>query len=148
MKRDFKLVILILSTIFITSCGSDDDTTNPNTDVDLIIGKWIYQTQFENGVPITDNDCEPSTIEFGANGDRLDLYYGTNNSGDCIVVDTVNGDWVKLSNGQYQFNFDGDNFDYMDTVIFENANNRLILEDTDTDGNGNTIVYRFEYNRE
>jgi hypothetical protein len=148
IKNYLKSGILILTTLFLISCGSDDDSNNPDASADLIIGKWIYQAQSENGVTIPHNDCEPSTTEFSANGDVFSLYYGTNNNGDCVVVDTVNGDWEKLPSGQYQFNFDGDNFNYMDTVIFENNNNRLILEDTDTDGNGNVIVYRFEYNRE
>ena len=93
----------------------------------------------------TQNDCKPSTIEFTSNGNRNDLYYDENISGNCVVVDNVNSTWTKINSNSYQFNQNGDI--YTETVTFENNNNKLTLESSDTDGNGNIIIYKFIYNR-
>jgi hypothetical protein len=126
------------------SCGSDDDGNSKNL-IDPLIGNWEYSTQFEDDTQTTVNDCSPSTIVFTQIGNRTDLYYGTDNSGNCIVVDTVNMTWEKLSDGTYQFTQNG--FSFSDVVTFENDDNTLTLEDSDTDGNGNVVVYRFVYSR-
>ncbi|MDO9261664.1 MAG: hypothetical protein Q7U08_06965 [Flavobacteriaceae bacterium] len=140
MKNLLKNLTLILSVSLIISCSGDDENT-----VDPIIGIWKYSTQFENSTQTTVNDCSPSTIEFTSAGNRTNLYYGKNNSGNCVVVDNVNMTWKKLSANSYQFTQNG--FPFTETVIFENGNNTLTLEDSDTNGNGNIVVYRFVYTR-
>jgi hypothetical protein len=144
MRKLFTSLTLILPLIVLISCNSDDDgnSENPN---DPLIGNWEYLTQFEDDMQITVNDCSPSTIEFTQTGNRTDLYYGTDNFGNCIVVDTVNMTWEKLSNGTYEFTQNG--FSFSDVVTFENDNNTLTLENSDTDGNGNVVVYQFIYSR-
>lgn len=117
----------------------------PGNQTDPLIGNWEYSTQFENDTQTTVNDCNPSTIEFTQAGNRTDLYYGTDNSENCIVVDTVNITWERLTDGTYQFTQNG--FSFSDVVTFENDNNTLTMEDSDTDGNGNVVVYRFVYTR-
>jgi len=144
MKNLLKNLTLILSLILITSCSSDD-SENTENQTDPLIGNWEYSAQFENDTETTVNDCSPSTIEFTETGNRTDLYYGTDSSGNCVVVDTVNMTWERLSNGTYEFTQNG--FTFSDVVTFENNNNTLTLEDSDTDGNGNVIVYRFVYTR-
>ncbi|MDD3721715.1 MAG: hypothetical protein PHW92_04390 [Lutibacter sp.] len=144
MKNLLTNLTLILSLIVFTSCGSDDDGNTENQ-TDPLIGNWEYSTQFENDTQTTVNDCSPSTIEFTQAGNRTDLYYGTDNSRNCIVVDTVNITWKRLTDGTYQFTQNG--FSFSDVVTFENDNNTLTLEDSDTDGNGNVVVYRFVYTR-
>jgi hypothetical protein len=146
MKNVFANLTLILSLIVFISCGSNDDGNTENQ-TDPLIGKWEYFTQFEDDTQTTVNDCSPSTIEFTQAGNRTDLYYGTDNSGNCAVVDTVNMTWERLSDGIYQFTQNG--FSFSDTVTFKNNNNNntLTLEDSDTDGNGNVVVYRFVYTR-
>jgi hypothetical protein len=126
------------------SCSSNDDENNENS-ADPIIGNWEYSTQFENDTQITVTDCSPSTIEFTELGNRTDLYYGNDNSGDCVIVDTVNMTWQKLSDGTYEFTQNG--FSFSEIVTFENGNNTLTLESSDSDGNGNVVTYKFIYNR-
>ncbi|WP_298239534.1 hypothetical protein [uncultured Algibacter sp.] len=144
MKNLLTNLTLILSLIILTSCSSDD-SGNTENQTDPLIGTWEYSTQFENDTQITVNDCSPSTIEFTQAGNRTDLYYGTDNSGNCVVVDTVNMTWEKLSDGTYEFTQNG--FTFSDVVTFENDKNTVTFEDSDTDGNGNVVVYRFVYTR-
>jgi hypothetical protein len=144
MKNLLSNLTLILSLILLTSCNSDDDENTKNT-TDPLIGNWEYSTQFENDTQTTVNDCSPSTIEFTQAGNRTDLYYGTDNSGNCVVVDTVNMTWALLSNGTYQFTQNG--FSFSDVVTFEDDDDTLTLEDSDADGSGNVVVYRFVYTR-
>lgn len=142
MKKLFRNLHLIVLLICINSCDNND---NGSENSDLIVGKWEYSTQYENSTQTTQNDCKPSTIEFMTNGNRNDLYYDENISGDCVVVDDVNATWTKINSSSYQFNYDG--AIYTETVTFENNNTKLTLESSDTDGNGNIIVYKFIYNR-
>ena len=144
MKNSLTNLTFILLLIMLNSCGSDDDVNSENT-IDPLIGKWEYATQFENDSQTTVNDCRPSTIEFTQAGNRTDLYYATDNSGNCVVVDTINMTWERLSDGTYEFTQNG--FTFSDLVTFDNNNNTLTLEDSDTDGNGNVIIYRFVYTR-
>lgn len=139
MKKTATL-LLILVLGFLSSCDKSDSESQ-----DLIVGKWEYATQYENNIQSTQNDCKPSTIEFKSNGNRNDLYYDSNLSGNCVVVDNVNSTWEKINSNTYQFNHNGDI--YSETVTFENGNNKLILQSSDTDGSGNIIIYKFIYNR-
>lgn len=143
MKKLFRNLNLIVVIIFINSCDNTNDDGLQNND--LIIGKWEYSTQYENNIQTTQNDCKPSTIEFTSNGNRNDLYYDENISGNCVVVDNVNATWTKINSNSYQFNHNGDI--YTETVTFENSNNKLTLESSDTDGSGTIIIYKFVYNR-
>lgn len=143
MKKLFRNLILIVVIIFINSCDNTNDDGLQNND--LIIGKWEYSTQYENNIQTTQNDCKPSTIEFTSNGNRNDFYYDENISGNCVVVDNVNATWTKINSNSYQFNHNGDI--YTETVTFENNNNKLTLESSDTDGSGTIIIYKFVYNR-
>jgi hypothetical protein len=133
-------ILLIIVLIFIFSCDKSDSEAQ-----DPIVGKWEYSTQYENDIQSTQNDCKPSTIEFQSNGNRNDLYYDSNLSGNCVVVDNVNSTWEKTNTNTYQFNHNGDI--YTETVTFENGNNKLILQSSDTDGSGNIVIYKFIYNR-
>lgn len=144
MKNLLTNLTVILSLILTTSCSSNDSGNTENQTTPLI-GNWEYATQFENDIETTVNDCNPSTIEFTNSGNRTDLYYGTDSSGNCVVVDTVNMTWARLSDGTYAFTQNG--FTFSDIVTFENNNNTLIFENSNTDGNGNVIVYRFVYTR-
>jgi hypothetical protein len=137
-----KYYIVLLASFALISCSSDNDD-NTSTQ-DPIIGAWYYIAQFENDADTTVNDCEPSVLEFTANGNRTDIYF-SDNSGDCVVVDTVNMTWERLSDGTYEFTQNG--FTFSETVIFENDNTTLNLESSDTDGNGNVVTYRFVYNK-
>ncbi len=133
-------VLLIIVLIFIFSCDKSDSEVQ-----DPIVGKWEYSTQYENDIQSTQNDCKPSTIEFQSNGNRNDLYYDSYLSGNCVVVDNVNSTWEKTNTNTYQFNYNGDI--YSETVTFENGNNKIILQSSDTDGSGNIVIYKFIYNR-
>ena len=139
MKKTATLLLIIVLG-FLSSCDKSDSESQ-----DLIVGKWEYATQYENNIQSTQNDCKPSTIEFKSNGNRNDLYYDSNLSGNCVVVDNVNSTWEKINSNTYQFNHNGDI--YSETVTFENGNNKLILQSSDTDGSGNIIIYKFIYNR-
>lgn len=139
MKKIATLLLIIVLG-FLSSCDKSDSESQ-----DLIVGKWKYATQYENNIQSTQNDCKPSTIEFKSNGNRNDLYYDSNLSGNCVVVDNVNSTWEKINSNTYQFNHNGDI--YSETVSFENGNNKLILQSSDTDGSGNIIIYKFIYNR-
>lgn len=140
MKNLKKIATILL--LILTSCNDEENNDNS---LDQLIGTWEYSTMFENEKQITAKDCKPSTIEFTTNGNRTDIYYNRNNSGECVIVETINMTWMKLKDNSYQFTHNG--FDYTDSVIFENENNTLILEDSDTDGYGDLIVYKFIYNR-
>ena len=142
MKKKLLVFNLITLLILVLSCSKDDGNSS-NTDP--IIGKWEYLTQFENAIQQTQNDCQPSTIEFNSNGNRNDKYYGLNLANECVLVDNVILTWLKINHNTYQFTQNGAN--YSENVIFENGNNKLILESSDTDGDGNTIIYKFVYNR-
>ncbi|WMI69006.1 lipocalin family protein [Mangrovimonas sp. YM274] len=144
MTNLFKNLTIILNLVLITACSSDD-SQDSNSSVDPLIGTWQYVTQFENDVQYTANDCSPSTIVFTQSGNRTDAYYDTNNTGDCVVVDTVNMTWQQLNDGTYQFTQNG--YSFSETVLFSENNNTLTLEDTDEDGNGNVITYSFIYTR-
>ena len=149
MKKSLKYLTLILSIIVLTSCSNNDDGSTENS-IDPLIGSWKYSTQFENDIQITVNDCKPSTIEITLDGYRTDLYYGIDGSGNCVVVDTVNMTWGTFSDGIYSdetYAFSLNSFAFVNTAIFENENNTLTLESSDTDGNGNVIIYRFVYTR-
>lgn len=139
MKKTATLLLIIVLG-FLSSCDKSDSESQ-----DLIVGKWEYATQYENNIQSTQNDCKPSTIEFKSNGNRNDLYYDSNLSGNCVVVDNVNSTWEKINSNTYQFNHNGDI--YSETMTFENGNNKLILQSSDTDGSGNIIIYKFIYNR-
>lgn len=140
MNTLLKNSTLILSILLIISCSEDNENS-----IDPIIGNWEYSTQFLNGIQTTTNDCKPATIEFTESGNRTDLYYQQNNSGECLIVDTVNMTWKYLNNNSYQFTQNG--FDFTETIIFENENNKLTLESSDSDGNGGINVHRFVYSR-
>lgn len=142
MLHSLKKVILFVSGLFIMSCNAVDDDTNNQTN--SIIGLWEYSTQFLNDVETTANDCQLSTIEFTSSGNRTDLYYD-DNSGDCIVVDTVNMTWEYLENDTYQFTQNG--FTFTETITFENGNNTINLISSDSDGNGGINNHRFVYVR-
>lgn len=144
MKNLFTNLTLILSIFLISSCSNDNNESIENQ-TDPIVGNWEYSTQFENDIQITANHCNPSTIEFTQTGNRTDLYYGTDNSGNCVVVDTLNMTWERLSDGTYKFTQNG--FTFSDDVTFENNDNTLTLENSDLDGNENVVVYRFVYTR-
>lgn len=136
-----KINLLALLTLVFSCTKSDDNSSN----VDSIIGKWEYSTQFENDIQFTQNDCQPSTIQFTSNGNRTDKYYDQNLANECVLVDNVNLTWSKINVNTYQFNQNGDI--YTENVTFENGNNKLILENSDDDGNGNIVIYKFVYNR-
>ena len=140
-KIILKIKLLTLLTLVISCTKSDDSSSN----VDSIIGKWEYSTQFENDIQFTQNDCKPSTIVFTSNGNRTDKYYDQNLANECVLVDNVNLTWTKINDKIYQFNQNGDI--YTGNVKFENENNKLILESSDDDGIGNVIIYKFVYNR-
>ena len=142
MKKKLLKINLVTILLLVISCTKNDDNAS---NVDAIIGKWEYVTQFENGIQFTKNDCQPSTIEFTSNGNRNDKYYDQNPTNECVLVDNVNLTWTKINNNTYQFNQNGGV--YTENVTFENGNNKLILESSDTDGNGNSILYKFVYNR-
>ena len=140
MKKRLLKINLLLLILFTISCSKSEDYN-----MDIIVGKWEYATQFENNIEFTRNDCQPSTVEFTGNGNRTDNYFDLNANNECVLVDDVNLTWTKINDNTYQFNQNGSL--YTNTVTFENGNNRLILESSDDDGDGNTIIFKFVYNR-
>ena len=141
MKKLLKKITVILVLILI-SCNNDENNENKK---EQLIGNWEYVTMYENDKQITARDCKPSTIEITPDGNRTDIYYNRNNYGECIVVETIHMTWKKLNNNLYEFTHKG--LQYNDTVKFENDNNTLILVDSDTDGYGDLVYYKFVYNR-
>ena len=137
LLNNFTLIFFI---ILLTSCSSDG-----KGDIDPIIGNWEYSTQFENDNQITANDCSPATVEFTESMNRTDLYYGEDETDNCVVVDVVNMTWEKLNSGTYQFTQNG--YSFSNIVTFGNNNNTLTIESSDSDGSGNIVIYKFVYTR-
>lgn len=143
MSNTLKKFIFLFLGFLIVSCNAVDDDNNTDQ-TDPIIGFWEYSTQFFNDVQSTATDCQVSTLEFTASGNRTNLYYD-DNSGNCILVDTVNMTWEFVENDTYEFIQDG--FAFTETVTFENGNNTVTFESSDSNGTGGIDVFRFVYNR-
>lgn len=141
MKKIATLLLLTLFT-FIYSCDKSDSEAQ-----DLIVGKWEYSAQYKNDTDITINECRPSTLEFRNNGSENHLYYASNTSGDCVIIDNINSTWTKTGPDTYQI--ENNDSGYIDTVtvIFENGNKRLIFQNFEMDENGDMVIYKTIYNR-
>lgn len=103
MKKTMSLC-LVLATISLISCGSNDDYGVQ----DKIVGSWQYTAKatFVNGEQQPTevlSECERnSSITFGGYGSGSSIYYDTNGVGEC-TGDPLPFMWVNMGNGIYRF---------------------------------------------
>lgn len=146
MKNNLLSVIVLLSFINFSSCGSND--VNENQEIIEVLGEWeMYRN--ENLESIIDkwtgttwtlkdvwyaNRREDSRIflQFNEDGTFVDRY---------ADVQVANGYWVKLKEGLYYFDYIGHN---LNEVLTQRRFLNLICENTFTieyDGNERRIDY-------
>ena len=82
MKRHIYL-LLILITVLITSCATDDEAT-PTPEVPLIIGEWVLVGQSYNGQDDELTDCQlQETYTFNQDGTSVSYYEDTPPGAEC-----------------------------------------------------------------
>ncbi|APU09690.1 hypothetical protein A5M85_05145 [Cellulophaga lytica] len=142
----FKITLLLLLTISITNCSSDDD--NPTESIDPIIGEWKLIQITENGEQITISDCESlNVIEFLNNGSIKDTYFepNQNNANDCIEFVDNSGEWQKTTETEYEIKLEDGDLNYTSTTVFSQNNSMHTQTFSIIDGGKNyTYVYNYE----
>lgn len=137
------LSFLFTSIFFLTSCNNND--SHSFSSVDPIIGKWQLYKYYKDGIETDNATCNPTTEEYkSTNNLLLVTHYESNANLECIA-EQKNYGWLRSSENIYKMLIDGV-FVYR-SVIFENGNNTLIYEESETDNNGNFISIRFVFHR-
>lgn len=134
MKKVSLLTLLLLS-ITLFSCSSDDDGGNS---VDPIVGWWKLESVKNNGTTIQVNRCRAkNTIHFMENATFISLFYVSNAVEDCIPIGAINGAWNSSGN-TYQITPDRQTI-YSD-VIFSDNNKRLSITEDNSVGKAKSIT--------
>ncbi len=98
-----KLLVILAMAVAMMACSKDDDKEILNGN-DPIIGTWYLYSL--NGVKT--NDCmKKSTMSFSKDKSAYGVAY-SDESGECLLIETVKGSWKNEGDGEYSTFNDGE----------------------------------------
>lgn len=137
MKRIFNLLI---TSLFLISCGSNNDNVNLSTD--KIVGNWnLFSQKIDDTETIT--DCTKQTT-FNFESDRIlrQTFYSFFNN-NCSAGSQIISSWVFSGDSKYRItNSSGAS----QTLEFSFSENDTKFSISETDANGVVTVSVFEKN--
>tara|TARA_B110000114_G_scaffold77193_1_gene81731 strand:- start:110 stop:511 length:402 start_codon:yes stop_codon:yes gene_type:complete len=103
-----KLLLLLLFTILIFSCGSSDDSDNDYSNTS-IVGSWQLTSILENGIPAHEKcDLESIMTMLETNKGNFTQYYSEDDTSDsCDESATIDLTWSLASSSTYNLTFLG-----------------------------------------
>jgi hypothetical protein len=103
-----KLLLLLLFTILIFSCGSSDDSGNDYSNTS-IVGSWQLTSILENGIPAHEKcDLESIMTILETNKGNFTQYYSEDDTSDsCDESVTIDMTWSLASSATYNLTFLG-----------------------------------------
>lgn len=141
------MTLLLLLTISITNCSSDNDNTTES--IDPIIGEWKLIQKTENGEQITISNCESlDVIEFLNDGSIKDTYFepNQNNANDCVEFVDNSGEWEKTTETEYEITLEDGDLNYISTTVFS-QNNSMHTQTFSIMNGGENYTYVYSYER-
>ncbi len=129
MKKVINLSTVFFISILFISCSSDDDSS-----VESIVGKWQIEQMFKNNVSENISECKKkSTLEFKDDTTFISTPYVLFN-GDCIIDGISSGTWRDTGNNNLEVKVSGET--ESDKAVYSFSNGKLMLEYT-----GESTIY-------
>lgn len=103
MKATVFFISVILGSILLTSCSSDDNNSS-----DIIIGKWVPIEKYESDVQVSLSTCEPYIyLEYRSDKSILsDRVITSQLPQECeLLMFIIGRNWSNLGNNQYRIRF-------------------------------------------
>ena len=113
MKKVIFLLLIIITTLGLSSCTSDDD----NPDQDQLIGKWKAIEYSFNGVENSDPCDLEGVFSIKSDGTFTNEDYESDQNDTCFLDETVSGTWTNNGKNSYSFEAAGETETY--TMVFQ-----------------------------